>query len=378
MSVDNFKKSLVLNRQKTVRNATVGTAATLVAIEGAAMILQGKIMLEEENIDFKKELNEMVSKLTQSKEILTDNVINTDFTDITLQNNHLNLTKFDNSTISYDLLKCQRTSIFKDANGDIVSCYNKATQTLYVDGKTYYGVTEEYGTFKQGDTILAKFDSDFNTFQIGQDKPFYIQSDTGTINFIKDTSGNVVGIYDEKTYSIYINDSNANINLDNSILRDDLTEAKNSILDIIDVMKDNPKYNQELFANLREKVAKLDINNNIDILSYKDFSEKLIQKLDGTTNILSGKVGFSEVTEKINKLGIFDSLGNMVGADIASIIGLFAISSIIIASLTLLSAKTTENILDIYEDDLKKRKIITPDDIKNKDKNNKVKETIKK
>ena len=41
-TTDNLKKSIALNKKGFVRNTAITTAASLVAIEGAAIFLQGK------------------------------------------------------------------------------------------------------------------------------------------------------------------------------------------------------------------------------------------------------------------------------------------------------------------------------------------------
>lgn len=365
-ATDNLKKSIALNKKGFVRNTAITTAASLVAIEGAAIFFQGKETLEEEQKDFEKKVKDLINEMSSKKEILSDGIVNTNFSEITLQNNKLTFT-FANTTTpaaSYDLVKCSNATIIQDTNGNVISAYDKVTKTLYVDGKAYTNVTEQYGVYSQNGNTIAKFNSDYNTFQIGTNDPFYAKSTTGSINFIK-KDNDVVGIYSNTTKTISINDTSSNITLDNSILRDDLTSAKQSVLESVDLMAKNPKYNEELFTDFKDKITDLNLDDT-KLLSYEDLQDKLVSTLDGKINIMSGKLGISKVTNEISDLGIFKSLNDVVGTQAAGIIGLIALSSAIIALLTALSAKTAETTADIYKDDLIKKKIITPEDVENK------------
>ena len=368
-ATDNLKKSIALNKKGFVRNTAITTAASLVAIEGAAIFFQGKETLEEEQEDFKKEVKDLINEMSSKKEILSDGIVNTNFSEITLQNNKLTFTfaNTDTPVPSYDLVKCLNATIIQDTNGNVISAYDKLTKTLYVDGKAYTNVTEQYGIYSQNGNTIAKFNSDYNTFQIGTNDPFYAKSTTGSINFIK-RGNDVVGFYSDTTKTISINDTSSNIILDNSILRDDLTGAKQSVLETVEAMAKNPKYNGELFTDFKDKITDLNLDDT-KLLSYEDLKNKLVSTLDGQANIMSGKLGISKVTNEISDLGIFKSLNDVVGTQAAGIIGLIALSSVIIALLTALSAKTAETTADIYKDDLIKKKIITPEDVENKNNN---------
>lgn len=359
-----LRKELIFDKKRAVRNVAITSAVGFLGFEVLSIFLQGKIKAEDLGEEFIEELRKSMHNIETSKEILTNKKVNTDYSDIKLEDDKLSITNSSDSKISYNLDEHSNVSIFKNIDNEIAGCYDKASKTLYLNGKTYSNVTESNGVFKQGDIELVKFDDYKNTLQIGDQTPFYVSHETGDVNFIKDSSNNIVGIYDEKSGFININDTANNINIDKSIIRDNLTDAKEGILSTIEAMEKDNKYNQDLVEALKKSVNDINLNT-LDMKTYEDFNKSLIDSMNNATNSVSMELGFKDVTEKINNLGLFDTLSDIAGPNVSGIVGLIGISAVLIALLSGLFAKTADLMIENTKGDLIKKKIITPEDVVN-------------
>ena len=99
--------------------------------------------------------------------------------------------------------------------------------------------------------------------------------------------------------------------------------------------------------------------------TYEDFNKSLIDSMNNATNSVSMELGFKDVTEKINNLGLFDTLSDIAGPNVSGIVGLIGISAVLIALLSGLFAKTADLMIENTKGDLIKKKIITPEDVVN-------------
>ncbi len=359
-----LRKELIFDKKRVVRNVAITSAVGFLGFEVLSIFLQGKIKAEDLGEEFIEELRKSMHNIETSKEILTNKKVNTDYSDIKLEDDKLSITNSSDSKISYNLDEHSNVSIFKNIDNEIAGCYDKASKTLYLNGKTYSNVTESNGVFKQGDIELAKFDDYKNTLQIGEQTPFYVSHETGNINFIKDSSNNMVGIYDEKSGFININDSANKINTGNSIIRDNLTDTKEGILNTIEVMEKTDQYNQDLIDALKKSVNDIDLNT-LDMRTYDDFNKALVNSMNEATNNISMEMGFKSTAEKINDLGLFDALSDIAGPNVSGIVGLVGISTVLIALISALFAKTADLMIENTKGDLIKKKIITPEEVIN-------------
>lgn len=359
-----IRKELVYNKKNVVKNVVIGSAVGLLAFETLSIFLQGKIKAEDLSDEYLEKLNKSINSVKINKEILTNAKVNNNYSDVKLEDNNLSITNSDGVKVSYNLEEQSNVSIFKNVDKEIMCAYDNTNKILYLDGKTYSNITEVDGVFKQGNTTIAEFNNVNKTLQIGNQTPFYATNETGDINFIKDSTNNIVGIYDEKSGFININDTANNINIDKSIIRDNLTDAKEGILSTIEAMEKDNKYNQDLVEALKKSVNDIDLNT-LDMKTYEDFNKSLIDSMNNATNSVSMELGFKDVTEKINNLGLFDTLSDIAGPNVSGIVGLIGISAVLIALLSGLFAKTTDLMIENTKGDLIKKKIITPEDVVN-------------
>ncbi len=359
-----IRKELVYNKKNVVKNVFIGSAVGLLAFETLSIFLQGKIKAEDLSDEYLEKLNKSINSVKTNKEILTNAKVNNNYSDVKLEDNNLSITNSDGVKISYNLEEQSNVSIFKNVDKEIMCAYDNTNKTLYLDGKTYSNITEVDGVFKQGNTTIAEFNNVNKTLQIGNQTPFYATNETGDINFIKDSTNNIVGIYDEKSGFININDTANNINIDKSIIRDNLTDAKEGILSTIEAMEKDNKYNQDLVEALKKSVNDINLNT-LDMKTYEDFNKSLIDSMNNATNSVSMELGFKDVTEKINNLGLFDTLSDIAGPNVSGIVGLIGISAVLIALLSGLFAKTADLMIENTKGDLIKKKIITPEDVVN-------------
>lgn len=359
-----LRKELVFDKKRVVRNVAITSAVGFLGFEVLSIFLQGKIKAEDLGEEFIEELRKSMHNIETSKEILTNKKVNTDYSDIELEDDKLSITNSSDSKISYNLDEHSNVSIFKNVDKEIMCAYDSTNKNLYLDGKTHSNITEVDGVFKQGNTTIAEFNNVNKTLQIGDQTPFYVSNDTGNITFIRDSSNNIVGIYDEKSAFININDTANNINIDKSIIRDNLTDAKKGILSTIEAMEKDNKYNQDLVEALKKSVNDIDLNI-LDIKTYEDFNKSLIDSMNNATNSVSMELGFKDVTEKINNLGLFDTLSDIASPNVSGIVGLIGISAVLIALLSGLFAKTADIMIENTKGDLIKKKIITPEDVVN-------------
>lgn len=359
-----IRKELVYNKKNVVKNVVIGSAVGLLAFETLSIFLQGKIKAEDLSDEYLEKLNKSINSVKTNKEILTNAKVNNNYSDVKLEDNNLSITNSDGVKVSYNLEEQSNVSIFKNVDKEIMCAYDNTNKILYLDGKTYSNITEVDGVFKQGNTTIAEFNNVNKTLQIGNQTPFYATNETGDINFIKDSTNNIVGIYDEKSGFININDTANNINIDKSIIRDNLTDAKEDILSTIEAMEKDNKYNQDLVEALKKSVNDINLNT-LDMKTYEDFNKSLIDSMNNATNSVSMELGFKDVTEKINNLGLFDTLSDIAGPNVSGIVGLIGISAVLIALLSGLFAKTTDLMIENTKGDLIKKKIITPEDVVN-------------
>lgn len=359
-----IRKELVYNKKNVVKNVVIGSAVGLLAFETLSIFLQGKIKAEDLSDEYLEKLNKSINSVKTNKEILTNAKVNNNYSDVKLEDNNLSITNSDGVKVSYNLEEQSNVSIFKNVDKEIMCAYDNTNKILYLDGKTYSNITEVDGVFKQGNTTIAEFNNVNKTLQIGNQTPFYATNETGDINFIKDSTNNIVGIYDEKSGFININDTANNINIDKSIIRDNLTDAKEGILSTIEAMEEDNKYNQDLVEALKKSVNDINLNT-LDMKTYEDFNKSLIDSMNNATNSVSMELGFKDVTEKINNLGLFDTLSDIAGPNVSGIVGLIGISAVLIALLSGLFAKTTDLMIENTKGDLIKKKIITPEDVVN-------------
>lgn len=359
-----IRKELVYNKKNVVKNVVIGSAVGLLAFETLSIFLQGKIKAEDLSDEYLEKLNKSINSVKTNKEILTNAKVNNNYSDVKLEDNNLSITNSDGVKVSYNLEEQSNVSIFKNVDKEIMCAYDNTNKILYLDGKTYSNITEVDGVFKQGNTTIAEFNNVNKTLQIGNQTPFYATNETGDINFIKDSTNNIVGIYDEKSGFININDTANNINIDKSIIRDNLTDAKEGILSTIEAMEKDNKYNQDLVEALKKSVNDINLNT-LDMKTYKDFNKSLIDSMNNATNSVSMELGFKDVTEKINNLGLFDTLSDIAGPNVSGIVGLIGISAVLIALLSGLFAKTADLMIENTKGDLIKKKIITPEDVVN-------------
>ena len=359
-----LRKELVYNKKNVVKNVVIGSAVGLLAFETLSIFLQGKIKAEDLSDEYLEKLNKSINSVKTNKEILTNAKVNNNYSDVKLEDNNLSITNSDGVKVSYNLEEQSNVSIFKNVDKEIMCAYDNTNKILYLDGKTYSNITEVDGVFKHGNTTIAEFNNVNKTLQIGNQTPFYATNETGDINFIKDSTNNIVGIYDEKSGFININDTANNINIDKSIIRDNLTDAKEGILSTIEAMEKDNKYNQDLVEALKKSVNDINLNT-LDMKTYKDFNKSLIDSMNNATNSVSMELGFKDVTEKINNLGLFDTLSDIAGPNVSGIVGLIGISAVLIALLSGLFAKTADLMIENTKGDLIKKKIITPEDVVN-------------
>lgn len=359
-----IRKELVYDKKNVVKNVFIGSAVGLLAFETLSIFLQGKIKAEDLSDEYLEKLNKSINSVKTNKEILTNAKVNNNYSDVKLEDNNLSITNSDGVKVSYNLEEQSNVSIFKNVDKEIMCAYDNTNKILYLDGKTYSNITEVDGVFKQGNTTIAEFNNVNKTLQIGNQTPFYATNETGDINFIKDSTNNIVGIYDEKSGFININDTANNINIDKSIIRDNLTDAKEGILSTIEAMEKDNKYNQDLVEALKKSVNDINLNT-LDMKTYEDFNKSLIDSMNNATNSVSMELGFKDVTEKINNLGLFDTLSDIAGPNVSGIVGLIGISAVLIALLSGLFAKTADLMIENTKGDLIKKKIITPEDVVN-------------
>lgn len=359
-----IRKELVYNKKNVVKKVAIGSAVGLLAFETLSIFLQGKIKAEDLSDEYLEKLNKSINSVKTNKEILTNEKVNNNYSDVKLEDNNLSITNSDGVKVSYNLEEQSNVSIFKNVDKEIMCAYDNTNKILYLDGKTYSNITEVDGVFKQGNTTIAEFNNVNKTLQIGNQTPFYATNETGDINFIKDSTNNIVGIYDEKSGFININDTANNINIDKSIIRDNLTDAKEGILSTIEAMEKDNKYNQDLVEALKKSVNDINLNT-LDMKTYEDFNKSLIDSMNNATNSVSMELGFKDVTEKINNLGLFDALSDVAGPNVSGIVGLIGISAVLIALLSGLFAKTADLMIENTKGDLIKKKIITPEDVVN-------------
>lgn len=361
-----LRKELVYNKKNVVKNVVIGSAVGLLAFETLSIFLQGKIKAEDLSDEYLEKLNKSINSVKTNKEILTNAKVNNNYSDIKLEDDKLSITNSSDSKISYNLDEHSNVSIFKNVDKEIMCAYDNTNKILYLDGETYSDITEIDGVFKQDNTTIAEFNNVNKTLQIGDQTPFYVSNDTGNITFIRDSSNNIVGIYDEKSAFININDSDNEINTGNSIIRDNLTDVKEDILNTIEAMEkdNNNKYNQDLVEALKKSVNDINLNT-LDMKTYEDFNKSLIDSMNNATNSVSMELGFKDVTEKINNLGLFDALSDIAGPNVSGIVGLIGISAVLIALLSGLFAKTADLMIENTKGDLIKKKIITPEDVVN-------------
>lgn len=359
-----IRKELVYNKKNVVKNVVIGSAVGLLAFETLSIFLQGKIKAEDLSDEYLEKLNKSINSVKTNKEILTNAKVNNNYSDVKLEDNNLSITNSDGVKVSYNLEEQSNVSIFKNVDKEIMCAYDNTNKILYLDGKTYSNITEVDGVFKQGNITIAEFNNVNKTLQIGNQTPFYATNETGDINFIKDSTNNIVGIYDEKSGFININDTANNINIDKSIIRDNLTDAKEGILSTIEAMEKDNKYNQDLVEALKKSVNDINLNT-LDMKTYENFNKSLIDSMNNATNSVSMELGFKDVTEKINNLGLFDTLSDIAGPNVSGIVGLIGISAVLIALLSGLFAKTADIMIENTKGDLIKKKIITPEDVVN-------------
>lgn len=359
-----IRKELVYDKKNVVKKVAIGSAVGLLAFETLSIFLQGKIKAEDLGDEYLEKLNKSINSIKTNKEILTNEKVNNNYSDVKLEDNNLSITNSDGVKVSYNLEEQSNVSIFKNVDKEIMCAYDNTNKILYLDGKTYSNITEVNGVFKQGNTTIAEFNNVNKTLQIGNQTPFYATNETGDINFIKDSTNNIVGIYDEKSGFININDTANNINIDKSIIRDNLTDVKEGILSTIEAMEKDNKYNQDLVEALKKSVNDINLNT-LDMKTYEDFNKSLIDSMNNATNSVSMELGFKDVTEKINNLGLFDALSDIAGPNVSGIVGLIGISAVLIALLSGLFAKTADLMIENTKGDLIKKKIITPEDVVN-------------
>lgn len=359
-----IRKELVYNKKNVVKNVVIGSAVGLLAFETLSIFLQGKIKAEDLSDEYLEKLNKSINSVKTNKEILTNAKVNNNYSDVKLEDNNLSITNSDGVKVSYNLEEQSNVSIFKNVDKEIMCAYDNTNKILYLDGETYSDITEIDGVFKQDNTTIAEFNNVNKTLQIGNQTPFYATNETGNVNFIKDSSNNMVGIYDEKFGFININDSANEINTGNSIIRDNLTDVKEDILSTIKAMEKDNEYNQDLVEALKKSVNDINLNT-LDMKTYEDFNKSLIDSMNNATNSVSMELGFKDVTEKINNLGLFDTLSDIAGPNVSGIVGLIGISAVLIALLSGLFAKTADIMIENTKGDLIKKKIITPEDVVN-------------
>ncbi len=359
-----LRKELVYNKKNVVKNVVIGSAVGLLAFETLSIFLQGKIKAEDLSDEYLEKLNKSINSVKTNKEILTNAKVNNNYSDVKLEDNNLSITNSDGVKVSYNLEEQSNVSIFKNVDKEIMCAYDNTNKILYLDGETYSDITEIDGVFKQDNTAIAEFNNVNKTLQIGNQTPFYATNETGDINFIKGSTNNIVGIYDEKSDFININDAANNINIDKSIIRDNLTDAKEGILSTIEAMEKDNKYNQDLVEALKKSVNDINLNT-LDMKTYENFNKSLIDSMNNATNSVSMELGFKDVTEKINNLGLFDTLSDIAGPNVSGIVGLIGISAVLIALLSGLFAKTADLMIENTKEDLIKKKIITPEDVVN-------------
>lgn len=308
---------------KLLRNVGIGTFLGTAALVPIYIYQSGKNITKDFNNTIKDGVEDFSKTLDISKEILIDGKVTDKFSNVTI----------DRSVLSFDINNNGNTST---VSYDIIKLNHNEVCNVQLDGKSSLTLV--------GDDLNKTF-------------------------VIKNSNQNIVGYYYEETKKLTIVDTNNNISLDDVMMRDNLTLAKQNISDSIQTIPTSIYYDQEMSDKLNGLINNVNVNN-VNFKSYDDYYKTMSKDLKNFFRQENWDIGYEETMKRVSKTGVFDSLSDLI-KDNPALTGALSLA-IIGLLISLLSAgivtATTKGVVEYNKKSKnnkpkEKKKIASPVDI---------------